>query len=119
MWNRCAPFRPWATRWTASYIQSIRDERHAVLARLAAQAQYPLEWLRIFMPVGHPIDEILRLVLKEEIDGVVMGPKGRTDLAHVLVGAVAEKVFRRSPATVISYRGPRMAERLKQRMEGL
>jgi nucleotide-binding universal stress UspA family protein len=101
------------------YIQSIRDERHTVRARLAAQAQYPLERLRIFMPVGHPIDEILRLVFKEEIDVVVMGPKGRTDLEHVLVGSVAEKVFRRSPATVISYRDPRMAERMKQRLEGL
>jgi len=101
------------------YIQSIRDERHTILARLAAQAQYPLERLRIFMPVGHPIDEILRLVLQEEIDVVVMGPKGRTDLEHVLVGSVAEKVFRRSPATVISYRDPRMAERMKLRLEGL
>lgn len=101
------------------YIQSIRDERQAALERIAAQAHYPMEKLRVFMPVGHPIDELLRLICSEAIDVVVMGPKGRTDLEHVLVGSVAEKVFRRSPATVISYRDPRVAERMRRRLEGL
>ena len=66
--------------------------------------------------VGNPWDELLKLIVAEEIDVVVMGPKGRTDLEHVLVGSVAEKVFRRSPATVISYRDETIAKRLHKRL---
>ncbi len=67
--------------------------------------------------MGNPIDELLKLVLEESIDVVVMGPKGRTDLEHVLVGSVAEKIFRRSPATVISYRDETVAERYRNRIK--
>jgi nucleotide-binding universal stress UspA family protein len=45
---------------------------------------------------------------------IVMGVKGRTDLQHVFVGSVADKIFRRSPVTVISYRDENHAEHLKK-----
>jgi nucleotide-binding universal stress UspA family protein len=69
--------------------------------------------------IGNPIDELLKLILAEDIDVIVMGPKGRTDLEHILVGSVAEKIFRRSPATIISYRGDKVAERLKKRIKNI
>ena len=67
--------------------------------------------------VGNPIEELLKAILDQDIDVVVMGPKGRTDLEHILVGSVAEKIFRRSPATIISYREEKVAERLRRRIE--
>ena len=46
----------------------------------------------------------LSLEKYSRIDMIVMGVKGRTDLQHAFVGSVADKIFRRSPVTVISYR---------------
>ena len=54
--------------------------------------------------VGHPLEMLLKTIEEENIDMVVMGPKGRTDLRHVLVGSVAEKMFRHCPVPLVSYR---------------
>ena len=99
------------------YIQSIKDERRHLLDGIIATSGYPREKVRTVFRIGNPIDELLKLILAEDIDVIVMGPKGRTDLEHILVGSVAEKIFRRSPATIISYRGGKVAERLKKRIK--
>ena len=101
----------------SNYIQSIKDERRHLLDGIIAAAGYPREKVRTVFQIGNPIDELLKLILAEDIDVIVMGPKGRTDLEHILVGSVAEKIFRRSPATIISYRGDKVAERLKNRIK--
>ena len=98
------------------YIQSIKDERRAMLDGIVSAAGYPREKVRLEFRVGSPIDELLKLIMAEDIDVVVMGPKGRTDIEHILVGSVAEKIFHRSPATIISYREEKVAERLKKRI---
>ncbi len=99
------------------YVQKIKDERHRALDEIISAAGYPREKVRSIFLTGNPIDELLKQIMAEEADVIVMGPKGRTDLEHILVGSVAEKIFRRSPATIISYRGAKVAERLKKRIE--
>ena len=99
------------------YVQSIKDERRRILETITAQTPFPQDKIRTIFLLGNPIDELLKLVLEESIDVVVMGPKGRTDLEHVLVGSVAEKIFRRSPATVISYRDETVAQRYRNRIK--
>lgn len=99
------------------YIETIKAERRQALEDILAAGSLPRERIRAVFAVGNPIDEILKLIVKESVDLVVMGPKGRTDLEHILVGTVAEKIFRRSPATVISYRDGKVAERYRDRIE--
>jgi nucleotide-binding universal stress UspA family protein len=54
--------------------------------------------------VGHPFEELLKITKEEKVDMVVMGAKGRSNIEHLLVGSVADKMFRHSPVTVASYR---------------
>lgn len=52
---------------------------------------------------GNPADEIVELLNKDpSFDLVVVGTHGRTGLAHVLLGSVAEKIVRRSPCPVLA-----------------
>lgn len=99
------------------YIESLKAERARLVEDIISASGRPRDRIRTVFAVGNPIDELLKLIVHESVDVVVMGPKGRTDLDHVLVGSVAEKIFRRSPATVISYRDGKVAERYKHRIE--
>lgn len=53
---------------------------------------------------GHPADEIVRVAQERDVDLIVMGTHGRTGLAHVLLGSVAEKVVRTAPCSVLVVR---------------
>jgi nucleotide-binding universal stress UspA family protein len=51
---------------------------------------------------GIPFLEIIRYAKSNAIDLIVLGTHGRTGLAHVLLGSVAEKVIRTAPCPVLS-----------------
>ena len=53
------------------------------------------------MRFGDPADEIKRFIDEEQIDLVAMTSHGRSGLAQVLLGSVAQALIRRSPATVL------------------
>ena len=55
---------------------------------------------------GPPFVEIIRYAREAEIDLIVMGTHGRTGLAHVLLGSVAEKVVRKANCPILTVRHP-------------
>jgi nucleotide-binding universal stress UspA family protein len=50
---------------------------------------------------GDPAEEIIRYAASAEIDLIVMGTHGRTGLARLLMGSVAEKVLREAHCSVL------------------
>jgi len=99
------------------YVKGVKTEREKMLDRFLANSSFDRKKIRTIFKVGNPIDELLKLIVKENIDMIVMGVKGRSDLEHVFIGSVAEKLFRRSPVPVISFRDEKSAERLRKKIK--
>ena len=53
---------------------------------------------------GVPYAEILKVIDRGQMDFLIFGPKGQTNLQGFLFGGVAEKLFRHSPVPVMSLR---------------
>ena len=53
---------------------------------------------------GPPFLEIIRYAKKHDIDLIVMATHGRSAVAHLLIGSVAEKVVRKAPCPVLTVR---------------
>ncbi len=60
---------------------------------------------RIVFRVGIPYEELIRAVQDEQVQMVVIGPKGRSNVPGLLFGSAAEKVFRHCPVPLLSIRG--------------
>ena len=98
------------------YVEGIKAERKSTLNNFMEHSDIDREYIRLIFKVGNPTSELLKLIVTENIDMIVMGVKGRTDLEHVFIGSVAEKLFRRSPVPVISFRDEKSAERLREKI---
>lgn len=57
--------------------------------------------------IGTPFIEIIRYAREQSIDLIVIGTHGRSALATMLLGSVAEKVVRKAPCPVLSIRHPK------------
>ena len=54
--------------------------------------------------VGIPSQEIVNVAHEKEVDIIVMGTHGRTGVAHVVMGSVAENVTRKALCPVLTVR---------------
>jgi universal stress protein A len=74
------------------------------LARVyVPDARIPIEHLLV---EGTPVAEILRVAQESNCDLIVMGSHGRTGLAHLLMGSVAEHVVRKATCPVLIAKSP-------------
>ncbi len=86
--------------------QSARES----LQRLAEEVVPPGVATRARVLTGPAGQVILDVVLRGEVDLVVLGTHGRTGLPRVLVGSVAERVVRHSPVPVLVAKAAPRAE---------
>ena len=100
-----------------AYVKGLIEERQTKLDDMVQAAAFPKEQLNALFKIGNPVDELLKIIVEENVDLVVMGIKGRTDLEYMFVGSVAEKLFQRSPVPIISFRDAKNADRLRSRIQ--
>jgi nucleotide-binding universal stress UspA family protein len=60
--------------------------------------------LQTILRCGDPTTETLAVIDETRPEMVVMGTHGRTGLAHLLLGSVAENIVRKSPVPVLTLR---------------
>jgi nucleotide-binding universal stress UspA family protein len=88
------------------YIESSKEERRAQFDELATEASFPPEKIKKIIEVGHPDDQLIKVIAREKVELVVMGARSHSKMPQVLVGSVANKVFHHSPVPVLFYRLP-------------
>jgi universal stress protein A len=89
-------------------VTAERFLRTSAEEKLRAQAARCLGDVPVHLRVelGRPDESILRVAHGVGADVIVMGTHGRSGLAHLLVGSVAERVVRASPIAVVTVRRP-------------
>lgn len=97
------------------YLETVKTERRESITAMADHLTLPNDKVSFTFLIGDPTDELLRFAVEAEVDLVVMGIKAR-DLKHMFAGSVAERMFRRCPVPVLSYRGDDIAERMRKRV---
>lgn len=98
------------------YVHIIQEERRKELEQLTDTLTLADEKVSFQFLVGDPASELLKMVVDEEVDMVVMGVKAK-DIKHMFTGSVAERLFRKCPCTIVSYRDEKTSERLRKRIE--
>ena len=89
---------------TQDYVRDVKEDRRAQMEKIIQTSDFPKDRIKKVISIGHPFEKLMELIREENIDMVVMGAKGRSNLSYMLVGSIAEKIFRHSPVTVVSYR---------------
>jgi nucleotide-binding universal stress UspA family protein len=98
------------------YVEALRKDRREALEAYRRKAAYPDERVKLVVRVGNPVEKLLQTALEDKVDLIVMGIKGRSELEHLFVGSVADKMFQRSPVPIVSYRDQKTAARMKKRI---
>ena len=86
------------------YINGLIDDRNEQMQRLLKDTSCTLIPNRFTIKKGVPFVELVKTAEEEKVDIVVMGTKGRGNIAGILFGSQAEKMFRHCPVPLLSIR---------------
>lgn len=87
-----------------SYLADIIKDRTQEMQKLVRETNCSKIPNKFMIRKGVPFSKLIETAREEKVDMVVMGTKGRSDIAGVLFGSQAEKMFRHCPVPLLSIR---------------
>lgn len=85
-------------------IQQQEEDAIRRLAELTPEGWSEQRGATIAVKRGQPFLEIIRYARGHDVDLIVLGTHGRSALAHVMLGSVAERVVRKAPCPTLTVR---------------
>jgi nucleotide-binding universal stress UspA family protein len=86
------------------YIESVQSERVEKIDALIRQTPMAGKKVRKLFRIGIPCEEILTVAQSEQADVLVIGSKGKSNIAGLLFGSTAERILRNSLVPVLTVR---------------
>ena len=102
-------FSPYGVAIPDSVMPEIREAASRRLKELSAQVKDAGLQVQLHLREGPPADSIAEAARELGADLIVMGTRGRTGLAHVVLGSVAERTVRSAPCPVLTLKTPEQA----------
>src|SRR5215831_9142763 len=95
-----------AALYAGDLVEPVLEEVEATMAQTLRSISRDIPQASAKIRQGVPYEQILAAAKESGADLIVMGTRGRTGIAHVMLGSVAEKVVRLSRVPVLTVRQP-------------
>lgn len=92
-----------------TWVKQLKDEDTRKLEATVEKLRGEIPNVKGIFKTGMPFVEVIRSAEEIPADMIVVGTHGRSGLAHVLMGSVAERVVRKASCPVLTVRPKAMA----------
>ncbi len=86
------------------HVASLKEDRKRVIQKLIQDTGKPKLFNKIFIKSGTHFLELKECMKQEKADLLIMGNKGHGNLAGIILGSCAEKMFRHCPVAMLMVR---------------
>jgi nucleotide-binding universal stress UspA family protein len=100
------PGDPLVPEFSSEVLEDIASAAQRRLDEIAETTGTDVPEVTTQIATGSAFMEIVTIARDRNIDLIVLGTHGRTGLAHVMIGSVAEKVVRKAPCPVLTVKHP-------------